>query len=67
MALRFDELLGNKPVFINLGVPGFAESLCNAGFEVVHVDWSPPAGGDLEMSAILDELMQGRALDPYSR
>lgn len=57
MAKRFDEVIGAKAVFVNLGVRGFAESLRNAGFEVVHVDWSPPAGGDLEMSAILDELM----------
>jgi hypothetical protein len=57
MAMRFDELIGAKPVFVNLVVRGFAESLRSAGFEVVHVDWSPPAGGDLEMSAILDELM----------
>jgi FdrA protein len=55
--VRFDELIEKKPVFVNLGVRGFAESLRSAGFEVVHVDWSPPAGGDPEMSAILDELM----------
>ena len=57
MALRFDELLGEKPVFVNLGVRGFAESLRSAGFDVVHMDWSLPAGGDPEMAAILDELM----------
>jgi hypothetical protein len=57
MAKGFGELLGEKPVFVNLGVRGFAESLREAGFDVVHVDWSPPAGGDPEMAAILDELM----------
>ena len=57
MARGFAELLGEKPVFVNLGVRGFAESLRGAGFEVVHVDWSPPAGGDSELAAILDELM----------
>jgi hypothetical protein len=57
MARGFAELLGEKPVFVNLGVRGFAESLREAGFDVVHVDWSPPAGGDPEMAAILDELM----------
>ncbi|MBE3064080.1 MAG: hypothetical protein IMZ69_03570 [Spirochaetes bacterium] len=57
MAKGFAELLQEKPVFVNLGVRGFAESLRDAGFEVVHVDWSPPAGGDPEMAAILDELM----------
>jgi FdrA protein len=57
MAKGFAELLDEKPVFVNIGVRGFAESLRDAGFEVVHVDWSPPAGGDPEMAAILDELM----------
>jgi hypothetical protein len=56
-AKGFAELLGEKPVFINLGVRGFAESLRDAGFEVVHVEWSPPAGGDPELVAILNELM----------
>jgi hypothetical protein len=57
MARGFAELLEEKPVFVNLGVRGFAESLRGAGFEVVHVDGSPPAGGDPEIAAILDELM----------
>jgi hypothetical protein len=57
MAKGFAELLQEKPVFVNVGVRGFAESLREAGFVVVHVDWSPPAGGDPEMAAILDDLM----------
>ena len=57
MPKGFAELLGEKPVFVNIGVRGFAESLRDAGFDVVHVDWSPPAGGDPEMAAILDQLM----------
>jgi hypothetical protein len=27
------------------------------GVEVVQVDWTPPAGGDLEMVDLLDELL----------
>jgi hypothetical protein len=57
MAKDFAELLTEKPVFINVGVRGFAESLREAGFEVVHVDWSPPAGGDAALAAVLDDLM----------
>ena len=57
MAKGFAELLGEKPVFVNLGVRGFAESLRGAGFDVVHVDWSPPAGGNPELAAVLDDLM----------
>jgi hypothetical protein len=56
MAKALVELLKEKPVFVNLGVRGFAESLRSTGFEVVHVNWSPPAGGDLELAAILDDL-----------
>lgn len=56
-AKAFADLLTEKPVFVNLGVRGFAESLSNAGFEAIHVDWSPPAGGDPELAAILDDLM----------
>jgi hypothetical protein len=54
---RFSELLGEKPVFVNLGVRGFAESLREAGFQVVHLDWTPPAGGDAELAGILDDLL----------
>jgi FdrA protein len=57
MEKGFAELLREKPVFVNLGVRDFAESLREAGFDVVHVDWSPPAGGDPEMAAILDDLL----------
>ena len=57
MAEGFAALLGKKPVFINLGARDFAESLRSSGYEVVHVDWSPPAGGDPELAAVLDEVM----------
>ena len=57
MGKGFAELLGEKPVFINLGVRGFAECLRDTGFDVVHVDWTPPAGGDTELAAILDDLI----------
>jgi predicted ATP-grasp superfamily ATP-dependent carboligase len=50
-------LLQGKPVFVNVGVRGFAESLREAGYEVVQVDWSPPAGGDVQMAALLDDLL----------
>jgi hypothetical protein len=53
----FAKLLSTKPIIINVGVRGFAESLRSAGFNVVHVDWSPPAGGDAEVAAILDDLI----------
>ena len=57
MKTKLEELLQNGPVVINLGVLGFAESLQDQGVEVVHVDWSPPAGGDAEMAELLDRLL----------
>jgi hypothetical protein len=57
MPARLEELLQGKPVFINLGVRGFGDSLREAGYEVVDLDWSPPAGGDIQMAALLDDLL----------
>jgi hypothetical protein len=57
MAKTFLRLLVEKPVFINVGVREFGESLREAGYEVVDVDWSPPAGGDPQMAALLDDLL----------
>ena len=41
---------------INLGLELFAETLVELGFKVVHVDWRPPASGDLELTDILAAL-----------
>jgi len=57
MQVKLDELLQQKPVFVNVGVRDFADSLREAGFEVVEVDWVPPAGGDEKLAALLDDLL----------
>jgi hypothetical protein len=57
MAESFAELLKDKPVFVNVGVSEFSESLRKQGFVAVDVWWSPPAGGDREMSDLLDKLL----------
>ena len=51
------ELLRNPVVAINIGVQDFAEALQAQRAQVVHVTWSPPAGGDPEMLAILEKLL----------
>lgn len=51
------ELLREAPVALNLGLPGFAESLQAQGAEVLHIDWSPPAGGDQSMIDLLEKLL----------
>jgi FdrA protein len=57
MAVKLDDLLQGRPVFVNLGVRGFCDSLRDAGYEVVDVEWSPPAGGDAQLAALLDDLL----------
>ena len=57
MKRSFKELLQSDPVFVNVGVAEFARSLLNAGFETINLRWSPPAGGDREMSELLDKLL----------
>ena len=41
---------------INLGVEDFADSLGKQGSDVTSVDWTPPAGGDPDLAALLDRL-----------
>jgi FdrA protein len=57
MPLTLSEMLATKPVFINVGVREFGDSLRAAGFEVIQLDWSPPAGGDVDIAALLDDLL----------
>jgi len=41
---------------INLGLEQFAADLARLGVPVVHVAWSPPAGGDPKKAALLAKL-----------
>jgi FdrA protein len=54
---KLEELLQQGPIAINIGVYDFAESLQIQGVQVVHVNWSPPAGGDPELMELLDQLL----------
>lgn len=49
-------LLTGKVSVVNVGLEGFVKDLRDCGIEVVHVDWSPPAGGDPKMAALLAKL-----------
>ena len=50
-------LLLTQPVrVINVGLEGFATELAGQGVAVTHVHWSPPAGGDEELAALLGRL-----------
>jgi len=50
-------LLASPIAAINLGVEDFAENLEAQDAQVVHVNWTPPAGGDPEIIAILDKIL----------
>ncbi len=52
-----DELLRGKIEVVNIGVEDFADTLRDQEVQVVHVSWSPPAGGDPEMMKILERLL----------
>ena len=46
----------NSPQVINIRLASFAEELTKQGTPVVHVDWSPPAHGDVELANLLAKL-----------
>lgn len=50
------DLLRSGPRVVNVGLAGFAQELSADGHPVVHVEWSPPAGGDPRLAALLARL-----------
>ena len=52
----YQRLLSGDVKVVNVGLEGFVGDLRDCGIEVVHVDWSPPAGGDAKMAALLAKL-----------
>lgn len=53
-----NKLFEEKMSVINLGLPSFFESVKDQGTPCVHVDWRPPAGGDVRLIEILDRLRE---------
>ena len=51
-----NSLLAAPPRVVNVGLELFAADLKAVGAEVVHVQWSPPAGGNARLAGILDKL-----------
>ena len=49
-------LLAAAPRVVNVGLELFAVNLAEHGAEVVHVQWSPPAGGNAHLVSLLDKL-----------
>ena len=52
----YQRLLSGDVKVANVGLEGFVGDLRDCGIEVVHVEWSPPAGGDPKMAALLAKL-----------
>ena len=50
------KFLTSKVEVINIGLEGFARDLKRQGTPAVHVDWSPPAGGNPKLLALLSKL-----------
>jgi FdrA protein len=50
------DLLATGPRVVNVGLEMFANNLVAHGTRVVHVQWSPPAGGDARLAGLLDRL-----------
>jgi hypothetical protein len=46
----------DRPKLINVGLRSFYDSVRAQGANVAHVDWRPPAGGDLELARLLAKL-----------
>ncbi len=50
------DLFTGPPKVVNIGLEGFAKELNGQGVAVIHVDWSPPAGGDPALADLLSKL-----------
>ena len=58
-----DGLFQGRLVVLNIGLEQFAEALVSCGADALQVDWRPPAGGDANLLAALDEI-RGRPAAP---
>ncbi len=52
--------LPTGPRVVNIGLEGFARDLAGLGVPVVHVDWRPPAHGDVHLAELLSRLDERR-------
>ena len=49
-------LLQGPRTVIYIGLESFARDLAAQGVQTLHVDWTPPAGGDAKLAALLAKL-----------
>lgn len=58
--MAVSELFPKKLAVINVGVPLFYNDLLKQGVDVVNLEWKPPAGGNPQLVAALDQLDEFR-------
>ena len=51
-----EKFFNKKLKVINIGIEMFADDLKRQNVDVIHVDWQPPAGGDLDILKLLEKL-----------
>ena len=51
---KIQPLLTNELTIINVGLEGFAEDMAAEGAAVIHLDWAPPAGGNVRLAVLRD-------------
>lgn len=57
------QMLSGKPRIINLGLKSFAEVAEKFGCETIQYDWTPPAGGNVELIKTLSFLRHYEGFD----
>ncbi len=53
---EINQLFDSKLICVNLGLERFFEAMCDQNLRAAHVDWKPPAGGDVRLMEILRKL-----------
>ena len=51
-----EDILNNDFVPVNIGLSKFARDLVDYGYSVIEKKWTPPPGGDPELSMMLADL-----------
>ena len=51
-----NKILEIRPKIINIGLKCFGDYLKEQHVKVIHLDWQPPAGGDLQLLDLLEKL-----------
>lgn len=54
--MKLEELLQSDIRVVNIGLWSFAHDLEDRNVPLVHIDWSPPAGGNPRITDLLAKL-----------